>query len=114
MEKNLTPKPHKKNPKPKSRAPTESDNDLPAPPKRVVARPALIDKGDKTEEDLPPKNLEGAKKNKGKGKAIQQPDNKGIKSTNQTRGGNIPKPKRSILSHLIRVCIHLVTCLYLH
>ena len=110
MEKNLMPKPHKKNPK--SRAPTESDNDLPAPPKRVVARPALIDKGDETEEDLPPKNLEGAKKNKGKGKAIQRPDNKGIKSTDQTRGGNVPKPKRSVLSHLIR--IHLVTCLYLH
>ena len=95
MEKDQTPKPCKKNPK--SRAPTESDDDLPAPPKRAV-RPALIDEGDDSEKDLPPK--EGAKKNKGKGKEIQEPDRKG-KATNkgadQTRDGNVPKPKRSVL-----------------
>jgi hypothetical protein len=75
MEKDLTmtPKPCKKNPK--SRALPESDDDLPAPPKRVV-RPALINDS----EDLPPK--EGAKKNKGKGKEVQKPDNKG-KATNK-------------------------------
>jgi hypothetical protein len=108
MEKNLAPK---KNPS--SRAPTESDDNLPAPPKRRAVRPASIDEEDNSEEDLAPK--EGAKKNKGKGKEIQ-PDNKGkatIKGADQTRGGNVPKLKRSVdsgLIHLIR--IHLVTCLY--
>jgi hypothetical protein len=113
MEKNpVTPKPFKKNLK--SRVPIESDvdSDLPRPPKRAsVVRPALNDEGDDLGEDLPPKK--GAKKNKGKGKMIQQePDNlnKGKatdKGADQPHGGNIPKLKMYVLP------IHrLVTCLY--
>jgi hypothetical protein len=75
----VTPKPCKKNSK--SRALPASDDDVPAPPKRVV-RPASID------EDLLPK--EEAKKNKGKGKEVQKCDNKG-KATNKgaDQGGNL-------------------------
>jgi hypothetical protein len=76
----VTPKPWKKNSK--SRAlPASDDDDVLAPLKRVV-RPASID------EDLLPK--EEAKKNKGKGKEVQKPDNKG-KATNKgaDQGGNL-------------------------
>ena len=113
MEKDLvTPKPCKKNAKSRAQAPeSDVDSDLPAPPKRVVRQPVLIDsdEGDNSREDLPPK---GAKKNKGKGKAIQQADNKGkttAKGADQTQGGNVPKlkmyafpsyPHSIILSHV--------------
>lgn len=71
MEKDMTPKPYKKNLK--SRALPESDDDLPV-------RPAFA-------KDLSPK--EGVKKNKGKGKEVRKPDNKG-KATNKgaDQGGN--------------------------
>ena len=91
MEKDLTPR--KKNPK--SRALTESDDDLPAPPKRVV-RPALTNKGDDSEEDLRAKKNKAMDKGKDKGKATN-------KGADQTRGGHVPKPKVSVLSHLIRI-----------
>jgi hypothetical protein len=76
-----------------------SDDNLPAPPKRRAVKRALTEKGDDTEEDLPPKKV--AKKNKGKGKAIPQHDNKGKatpdKDADQTRDGNVPKAKMSVL-----------------
>ena len=106
----------KKNPT--SRAP-ESDGDLPAPPKRVV-RPALINDS-APKERAPPKRVERpalidegndsapkerAKKNKGKGRErreeIQEPDNKGKAKKGADQGGKVLKPKRSVLSHLIR------------
>ena len=92
MEKNLTPKPRKKNPKPQAPA----DDDLPAPsPKRVV-RPVLANDGNDSEEALPP--TKGAKKNKGKGKEVSQPqtDKTGNKGADQIRDGNVPKLKRSV------------------
>ena len=76
MEKDLTPQ--KKNPR--STALTESDDDLPAPPKHAV-RFALTNKGDDSEEDL------GEKRNKhkamNKGKAMN-------KDADQTHGGHVP------------------------
>jgi hypothetical protein len=99
MEKDLTPKPFKKNSK--SKAPTESDGGLPAPPSKRVVRPALIEEEDDSSEEVPP-----AKENKGKGKEIQEADkatNKGADQTTRAGGGNIPKSKTSVLSHLIRI-----------
>ena len=93
MEKEM-PKPPKKNPRLMAQTPTDSDADLPRPPKRVV-KSALNDEGSDTEEDLPPKK--GAKKNKGKGKETQEPpiniENKAATVADQSCGGNIPQIK---------------------
>lgn len=95
VEGNLMPKPHKKNPRSmaQAQATTESASnaDLPHPPKRVV-KSVLNNEGDNTEEDLPPKK--GAKKNKGKGKATQEPpinEDKATTGANQLCDGNTPK-----------------------
>lgn len=104
------PKPSK-NQKSKART-IESDDDLPAPPKRAV-KPALTNKGDVSEEDSHPKK--GAKKNKGKGKEIQQPDKKGKatdKDPDQPRDGNVPIAKKSVLFLWFLSCPQAVTCHY--
>lgn len=96
VEGNPTPKPRKKkNPRSMAQArattESESDADLPRPPKRVV-KSVLNNEGDDTEEDLPPKK--GGKKNKGKGKATQEPpinEDKATTGADQSRDGNVPK-----------------------
>lgn len=106
----VTPIPNKKTHK--SKAPTDSDDDLPAGPPEHVVRPALTNKGDDSENDLPPKK--GAKKNKGKGKAFQRPDKKGKatdKDPDQTRDPT--KAKMSVFIHL-SIYHHPVTCLCFH
>lgn len=101
MGKDLTPR--KKNPR--SKAPTESDDNLPARPSRPkhVVKPALTNEGDNLEE-LPRKD--GAKKNKGKGKEVRASDNNKGKATNNgaDQSGHVPKPKTSVLSHLTISC----------
>jgi hypothetical protein len=117
----MTPKPNKKNHR--SKAPANTDDDLPAPPPTRVPRLALTDKEDEEDSPESPLTRKGAKKDKGKGKEMQ-PDKKGRTATatdaDQTRDRNVPKAKMSVLvlfhSHLIRMSLLSLnqTTLYYH
>ena len=97
-----TPKPKRKSQKSKARI--ETDDDLPAPPPKRAVRPALTNEGDDSVEDLQSKKT--GKKNKGKGKEIQQPDKKREASVTinadhrPTRDTNVPKAIMSVLFHI--------------